>query len=163
MASNRTLRRIFHSQGYNRRVARIKPFLDAEVKQKRLDQGLRFQDWAEGDWEDVIFSDEAAFNCDQLSGTIWVTRKPSEEYDEDCLVPKFQKLTTVMVWGAICGSQKSQLVIWETKEWGKINSETYIQRIICPVFYPWWQHLCQHASRSGYIYFQQDGAPAHLS
>ncbi|PUU77795.1 hypothetical protein B9Z19DRAFT_1127829 [Tuber borchii] len=126
-ASDRSLHRIFCSQGYNRRVARIKPFLNAETKQKRLDWGWKFHDWAESDWADVIFSDEAAFNCGQLSGTIWVTRKPSEEYDEDCLVPKFKKLTTVMVWGAICGSQKSPLVVWETDNWGKITSETYIQ------------------------------------
>lgn len=36
-ASNCTLRHIFRSQGYNRKVARVKPFLDAEAKQKRLD------------------------------------------------------------------------------------------------------------------------------
>ena len=54
-ASDRTLRRIFRSQGYNHRVVRVKPFPDAKAKQKRLDWGSRFQDWAECDWEDVIF------------------------------------------------------------------------------------------------------------
>ncbi|RPA88683.1 hypothetical protein L873DRAFT_1725132, partial [Choiromyces venosus 120613-1] len=121
------------------------------------------QDWAETDWANVIFSDEVAFNCGQLSGTIWVTCKPSKEYDEDCLVPKFKKFTTVMVRGAICGSQKSQLIIWEVENWGKITSETYIQCIIHPILFPWWQHLCQQVSHSGYIYFQQDGTSAHQS
>lgn len=68
-----------------------------------------------------------------------------------------------MVWGAICGSEKSELIIWETENWGKISSETYIKRIITPVLFPWWQRLqvCREATHSGYIYFQQDGAPAH--
>ena len=79
-ASDRTLRRIFRSQGYNRRVARVKPFLDEKAKQKRLDWGLRFQDWAECDWENVIFSDKAAFNCGQLSGTIWVIHNISKKW-----------------------------------------------------------------------------------
>ena len=162
-ASDRSLGRIFRSLGYNRRVARVKPFLNTVTKQKRLNWGQRFQAWAEVDWADMIFSDDAAFNCGQLSGMIWFTRKPSEKYNDDCLVPKFKKLTTVMVWGAICSSQKSELIIWEAEDWGKISSETYIQYIIHPVLLPWWQHLCQQASQSGYIYFQQDGAPAHLS
>ena len=162
-ASDRSLGRIFRSLGYNRCVVRVKPFLNTLMKQKRLDWEQRFQDWAEVDWADVIPSDEAAFNCGQLSGTIWVTRKPSEEYNQDCLVPKFKKLTTVMAWGAICGSQKSELIIWEAEDWGKISSETHIQHIIHPVLFPWWQHLCLQANQSGYIYFQQDGAPAHLS
>jgi len=116
-ASDRSLRRIFRSQGYNRRIARVKPFLTAAAKQRRLQWAQQFQDWREGDWGEVIFSDTAAFNCGQLSGTIWVTRKPHEEYEEDGLVPKFIKLTTEMVWGAICGSEKSELIIWEAENW----------------------------------------------
>ena len=114
-ASKRSLRRIFQSEGYNRRIARIKPFLTAQTKEKRLTWATNFADWTEDDFSDVIFSDEAAFNCGELSGTIWVTRKPGEEYAEDCLVPKFQKLTTIMVWGAIYGNQKSTLIVWETE------------------------------------------------
>ncbi|KAG0128289.1 hypothetical protein HOY82DRAFT_489388, partial [Tuber indicum] len=90
-----------------------------------------------------------------------VTRKPGEEYDEYCLVLKFKKLTTVIVWGAICGDQKSQLVVWETNSWGKISSETYIEHVIHPILLSWWQQLCCQGSYSGYLYFQQDGASAH--
>jgi len=141
----------------------VKPFLTDRAKENRLAWATDFADWGENDFADVIFSDEAAFNCGELSGTIWVTRKPGEEYLEDCLVPKFKKLTTIMVWGAICGDQKSALIIWETENWGKITSQTYIDRIINPVLFPWWQRLCQQGSYSGYVYFQQDGASAHTA
>lgn len=48
-----------------------------------------------------------------MPGTVWVTRRPGEEYLEDCLVPKFPRLTTVMVWGAIYRDLKGPLVIWD--------------------------------------------------
>ena len=99
-----------------------------------------------------------------MPGTVWVTRRPGEEYLEDCLVPKFPRLTTVMVWGAIYRDLKGPLVIWNTANWGRINGSTYIDQIILPHLYPWYTSLHEAStSNSGYIYFQQDGAAAHWS
>lgn len=52
------LKRLFHSQGYHRRVARVKPYLSPAAKEKRRTWGERFQDWTVPDWQDVIWSDE---------------------------------------------------------------------------------------------------------
>jgi len=62
-------------------------------------------DWTQADWHKVIWSDEAAFNMGGLSssGKVWVTRQAGEEDLEDCLVPKFPKLKTIMVWGCFKG------------------------------------------------------------
>ena len=42
-----TLKKTFESAGYHRRVARVKPFLSASAKEKRLAWVQRFHDWAE--------------------------------------------------------------------------------------------------------------------
>jgi len=90
---------------------------------------------------DIIWSDECAFSVGVVCGTVWVTRRPGEEYDEDCLVPRFPRRTTTMVWGAIYRNQKSHLVIWDTPSWCRINATTYVDHIIRPNLHPWWQFL----------------------
>ena len=54
----------------------------------------------------MIWSDELALNVGGLSssGKVWVTRQAGKEDLEDCLVPKFPKLQTVMVWGYFKGT-----------------------------------------------------------
>ena len=42
-----TLKKTFEAAGYHRSVARVKPFLSASAKEKRLAWGQRFHDWAE--------------------------------------------------------------------------------------------------------------------
>jgi len=162
--SARALRRAFDSEGYHRRVSRVKPFLSSAARVKQNTWAEEFRDWSIQDWADVIWSNECAFSPGQVSGTVWVTRRPGEEYLEDCLVPKFAKQTTIMVWGSIYRNLKGPLVIWDMTTWGRINGPTYIDKIIHPHLNPWWTSLHQQdLSHSGYIYFQQDGAPAHRS
>ena len=158
--NERTLRRFFANQGYHRRIAREKPFLTVNNKIARLHFATLFQDWVVQDWYKVIWTDECAFNIGGFSGNTWVTRMAGEEYLEDCLLPKFRKLETVMVWGCISGNQKGPLVIWDKAEWGRtINSQNYCQYIILPHLHPYWLHLC--AERQDYVYLQQDGASPH--
>ena len=91
-----------------------------------------------------------------------VTRRLGEEYLEDCLVPRFARRTSIMVWGAIYWDQKGPLVVWDTSTWGNISGRTYVDHILRPYLHPWWQSLHQiGATNSGYIYLQQDNAPAH--
>jgi len=162
--SARALRRPFASEGYHRRVARVKPYLSPPTRQKRKAWAEQYRDWQVSDWSDVIWSDECALSVGDVSGTIWVTRRPGEEYLEDCLVPRFARRTTVMIWGAIYRNYKGPLVIWNTNSWGNINGSTYIKNIIRPHLHPWWCSLHHNdMTNSGYVYFQQDGAPAHRS
>ena len=89
-----------------------------------------------------------------------MTRTAEEEYQEDCILPKFHKLDTIMIWGSICGSIKGPMVIWDKDQWGKsINGTSYCDHIITPHLYPFWCHLS--SEWLDYIYLQQDGAPAH--
>lgn len=112
----------------------------------------------------VIWSDECGFSVGEVSGTVWVTSRPGEEYEEDCLVPRFARHTTVMVWGAIYRNTKSRLVVWDTPNWGRITGSAYVNHIIWPTLYPWWELLhSTGCTNSGYIYYQHDNAPAHRS
>ena len=160
----RALSRLFESEGYHRRVARVKPFLSQKSKIPHFEWGEHFHDWSREDLMNVIWSDECTFSMGEDSGTVWVTRRLREEFEEDCLVPRFPRLTTGMVWGAIYRNQKSSLVIWATPHWGCITGSTYVDHIIPPILYPWWEFLhSTGCTNSGYIYLQQDNAPAHPS
>jgi len=177
-ANERTLRRFFASRNYHRRIARAKPFLTAKNKTTRLHFANTFHDWTISDWFKVfthlfksyksfishefkvIWTDECAFNIGGFSGNTWVTRTPEEEFTEDCILPKFRKLQTIMVWGCISGNQKGPLVVWNKEEWGKtINSSGYCERIIAPHLHPFWLQLCRE--REDYVYLQQDNASPH--
>ena len=155
-----TLRRFFDSHGYHRCIARTKPFLTAKQKVERQLLADTFGDWGVEDWNKVIWTDECAFNVGGFAGNTWVTRTAQEEYQEDCIVPKFYKLKTIMVWGSICGNIKGPIVIWNNEEWGKsVNGISYCDHIITPHLYPFWYQLS--SERLDYVYLQQDGAPAH--
>jgi len=82
--SARALRRARASKGYHRCVVRVKPFLSPAARVKRNAWAEEFRDWSIQDCADVIWSDEYAFSPGQVSGTVWVTRRPGEEYIEDC-------------------------------------------------------------------------------
>jgi len=99
IASVETLHNAFSIEGYHRSIARARPFLSTKAKETRLDWAYHYADWTTADWNKVIWSDESAFNVGGLSssGRVWVTRQPGEEDLEDCLVPKFSKLQTIIV------------------------------------------------------------------
>ena len=112
----RTLRRFFDSKGYHRRIARTKLFLTAKQKIARQLFADTFGDWSVEDWNKVIWTDECAFIVGGFAGNTWVTRTAQEEYQEDCIVPKFHKLETIMIWECICGNMKGPMVIWNNEE-----------------------------------------------
>ena len=79
-------------------------------------------------------------------------------------MPRFACFTTIMVWGVVYRKKKSRLVIWDTPNWGRIRDSTYVNHIIRPTLYPWWEFLhSTGCTDSGYSYYQQDNAPAHRS
>ena len=62
---------------------------------------------------------------------MYITCRPSEQDLPECLAPHLQNDTAFcMIWGAICGSEKSPLIIWDKAKWGKITSASYIKHIV---------------------------------
>ena len=93
---------------------------------------------------------------------MWVTRRPGEEYAEDCLIPKFRKLSLMMVWGAISGvGGKLSLVFWDKKRWGNINGASYRDQILLPHLIPLYRR--ETLFWGAPIVVMEDNAPAHNS
>lgn len=153
------MRAAFETEGYSRRVARSKPFLTEANKERRLQWALDHENWSVQDWLRVIWTDEAAFYVGGFRGRVWVTRNIHEEFHDQCLVPKFQRLLHVMVWGGICADRVGPLVIWN-KSWGKITAKSYVKHISEPAIVPFYE-LERNHSWPYPTYLMQDGAPAH--
>ena len=128
-------------------------------KLNRLYWAREHECWTVQDWLRVIWTDESAFYIGGFRERVWVTRNAEEEYHEQCLVPKFQRLTHIMVWGAICADRIGPLVIWD-KEWGNITSKAYVEHITDPVLAPFYQRQLIHSFPYP-TYVMQDGAPAN--
>lgn len=87
-------------------------FLDAIKKEKRLRFARAHEHWTVEDWRRVIWTDECySIWLGGAGGNIYVTRATQEEYKEDCVVPKFKKRDSVMVWGGMVGGEKAPLVV----------------------------------------------------
>jgi len=146
-------------EGYWRRVARKKPFLDERKKGLRLAFAMAHREWTREDWRRVIWTDECYVWLSGHSSRVWVTRRPGEEYDDDCLVPKFSKHATIMVWGAILGGRKCAPVLWDKDNWGTITARSYVDNVLIPVLQPFWQRESEHAAHP--LWLMEDGASAH--
>lgn len=161
-ACESVLRDAFEAEGYFRRVARKKPFLDAAKKAKRLAWAMAHRDWTLEDWRHIIWTDESYIRLNGKGGRVWITRHVGEEFHEDCLVPKFQNKNSVMIWGGICGANGgcvTPVVVWQKQDWGNINAQTYCEHVIRPVLYPFWYEKSQQ--QGTWLYVMEDGASAH--
>jgi hypothetical protein len=56
--SAKTLREAFAKEGYHRRVARKKPFLNETQRNRRLRFALEHRNWTAEDWKKVVWTDE---------------------------------------------------------------------------------------------------------
>jgi hypothetical protein len=106
-----TVREHLAGKGYHRRVARKVPFL-------KKDQKLKREAWAKFvkgiDWSKVIWSDECYVYIGNTHGWVYVTRRDTEEYNKDCLIPTFkQSSVCVMVWACIMKGKKGPLLVLE--------------------------------------------------
>ena len=146
-------------EGYSRRVARKKPFLDERKKGLRLAFAQAHRDWSREDWRRVIWTDECYIWLSGNTSRVWITRRPGEEYHDDCLVPKFPKKNFIMVWAGILGEKKCELVLWDRDNWGTITSRSYVDNVLTPVLQPFWNRESEQAG--GPLWLMEDGASAH--
>lgn len=161
-ASASVVRRELKAQGYRRCKAARVVFLTALQKQKRL-SWARVQ--AERDrWDDIIWSDECYVIVDGSRNVVFVTRRPDEKYDEDCVVPVFkQSNIRVMVWGCVMRGRKGPLVLLDYPggKGGGMTGPRYVKQVLQGPLKDF--HADVQKNSPATVLFQQDGAPSHTA
>ena len=101
-----------------------------------MDWSHHYADWTWAYWNKVIWSDESAFNVGAVSssGTVLVTQQAGNAYLEDCLVPKFSKLQTILVWACFKEGHKGLLIFENKENWGKNVTAAFYRAYIVAQF-----------------------------
>jgi hypothetical protein len=110
------------TEGYGRRVSRIRPPISDKVRHDRLAFAWAHITWTWINWFRYLWSDET-WVTGGSHGRVWVTRLigQNEEWHRDTITQRHRKKPGWMAWGCFAGTLKGPLVIWE-KEWGTINA-----------------------------------------
>ena len=121
--SCRTTSRVLIELGFRKRVARRKLLLSRRNIQKRLRWARSFKDEPAEFWRNIVFTDEARFEQISTGRHSLVWRVAGEELSDN-LIEKTVKHggCSVMVWGAVWYSGRSELVFVN----GTLNSVGYI-------------------------------------
>ena len=107
-----TIKRALHRKGYYGRVAAKKPFITAENAMKRLEWCKQHATLTGEDWKKFIWSDESSVEIGRQSRQIKVWRRHKERFKKHCLLPTFKSgRTSVSIWAAFIGDQKSEIAI----------------------------------------------------
>jgi transposase len=153
----KTVRNVLKSMGYHKRVPRRKFHVRPDNRPKRVAWCQERLHWTKEEWKRVIWTDESSFSTAGFAHRPWVIRKPGEEDHPDCVDNTFHSgRQTKMVWGAFCGTTKSDLIFVPGK--AKIDSATYVRTIMEPALVPFWQQCCEEY---GWTIVMEDGAPGH--
>jgi transposase len=105
----KTIKRRLQEKGLICRKKISKPFLTSSQKKKRLEFCKKYLMWTVADWKKVIFSDECNIQDKPDGGLQHVWRQKSEKYADFAIRKKFKHPTSVMIWGCIANSGKSEL------------------------------------------------------
>lgn len=152
-----TVKRVMHSMGYHRRVPRRKFGIRPYNRPIRVAWCQERLNWTRDDWLRVLWTDESTFSTAGFANRSWVTRKASEEYHPDCIDETFDSgRQSKMVWGAFCGTLKSDLVFIPGK--AKVDSVLYVETVMEPQLVPFWHKACEEY---GWVGIVEDGAPGH--
>ncbi|GFV04904.1 transposable element Tcb1 transposase [Trichonephila clavipes] len=108
----KTIQRELHTAKMHGRVAIPKPLVLGRNASKRLQWCRDHLNWAQLQWEQVIWSDESSFTLFQTTGRVFVWQTPTEAFHVDCLVPTVKHGGgSVMVWAAISSRGSGPLVV----------------------------------------------------
>lgn len=161
--SKNIIRRILRDAGLRRCVARRKPYLREHHKKARLEFARYRKGFGPIDFMSTIWSDECYICLDDKGRRVFVTRRPEEEFDEECLVPAFkQSPVRVMVWGCIMAGRKGPLVVLEYPggRGGGMTAERYQEQVLEGALKAFYEEVKEER---GLVDFQQDGAPCHTA
>jgi transposase len=151
-----TIKKTLYRLGFRRQVARRKPPITEETRQKRLAFALEHIDWTLDQWRTILWTDETWVTAGPHRKQ-YVTRRQGEEWEDTCIVERHQRKGGWMFWGSFSGlNGKGPGLFWE-KDWGTITEESYCQHIV-PMICGW---LRLSRSDGHHLVFIQDNAPAH--
>ena len=85
MASSRTVKRRVIDARLNGRISRRKPLLLPRHKQQHLQWAKDHMDWTEDMWKKALWSDKSKFSLFYSDGWMYIQRRLSEEFNEDCI------------------------------------------------------------------------------
>jgi len=145
--SGQTVRNRLHAHG----LRAYRPYqgnvLTRRHRQARLQWATHHRQWnLRNHWRHVLFSDESRCWLQRHDGRRRVYRRNNERYAQNCIdeAPPHGG-GGVMVWGAICNTGRSQLVLVQ----GNLTSRIFF----CHMFYRLWPHheLCSSRTTPGPI------------
>ena len=154
--SRQSISRRLSRAGYARRPAAKVPFLNQEQRERRLEFATAHVKAGLTYWGRLVFTDEKMLVSGGQPTRPLITRKSTERYASNCVVPTRKRPLQIHIWGAIFKNAMGPLRLIE----GNLNALKYQQEILFDV-----GDLCQigaHPRGHGLI-FQQDNAPAHAA
>ncbi len=122
--SSSTIRRTLKNNGYNGRIARQKPLINAMNRKHRLDFAKQYRDKLEHFWYDVIFAGESKYNVfgsDSRREIVW--RRPNDALKPINLLAIVKRSAHIMMWGCITAAGVGELVFIK----GNMNSQHYLR------------------------------------
>jgi len=134
-----TVKRVIESMGYQWCVPRRKFAIQPANRPIRVAWCQERLDWTYEDWLRVLWTDKSTFSTAGFAFRPGVTRKASEENHPDCIESTYESgRQSKMVWGAFCGTIKSDLVFIPGK--ATLDSALYVQNVMEPQLVPFWHH-----------------------
>jgi hypothetical protein len=101
-------------EGISNWIARKRPLLDAETAAKRYQWALERRNWTSDDRKKITWSDECSLERGSGARRTWAFRTASQKWNKEMIQPYTKgKDISVMIWGAIHGEGRSDIVIME--------------------------------------------------
>lgn len=158
-ASVRTVRRRLCKAGLNARIPRKKPFINLTQRKKRVQWAKAHVNWAQEQWNSVLWSDESKISLFGSDGIHYVRRRSGEEFLPQCLMPTTKHPVSIMVWGCMSANGVGRLAVCD----GIINGVKYIE-ILRSKMLPSARSLFDVQPPTIPVFtFQQDNAPCHTA
>lgn len=154
--SDRTVRNRLNEHGFRWCKAKTKPRLTTQHKKARLKWCKEHVNWEFDDWKKIIFSDESRICLGTGDNKrIFVWRRVSEKFSDDCVNTKVKFSPSFTVWGCMTAQSVGELcIVLRT-----VNSEVYeeiLEHFLIPSIEKWFP------DSDDFIY-QDDNASCHRS
>lgn len=152
--SSQTVRRRLRRYGIIARRPARRPILTLQHRQRRLQWARQHLRWDQRQWNHVLFTDESRFSLNRADGRVRVYRRRGERFADNTVMEadRFGG-GSVMVWGGITATQKTNLIIIA----GNLTGQRYRDEILQPAVIPF---LRQHGPG---VTLQQDNARPHTA